>query len=141
MMVWLRILTIVGLPLAGFSAWFYLQGARRPQHVRIDEGGISTPDWTLGWMEIREASVLPDPSARPHKQQLALLVTDEAFVRVREANRWQSGRPFQMGGLPATVPIVRTQGDTRPSPVELLPQVQEHLQAAREGRRPPRRPS
>jgi hypothetical protein len=129
MMVWLRVLTVVGVPVGAFGAWFYAKGARRPQHVKIDENGISTPDWTLDWTEVRAADVLPAPSARPHKQQLAFLVTDEAFARVRQANRWHSGRPFQMGGLPATLPIVRTQGDTRPSPVELLPHVQAHLRA------------
>lgn len=140
MLGFLRIVSVVGLPLSAYAAWFYLNGALRPQPVTLDEQGVATPAWTLTWDEVLQARVLPSEGELPHKQQLAFHVTDEAFRRVRSANSGHSGRPFSMGGLAAIRPIVRTQFGVNPMAAELLPVVEEHLQATHGDRRPPRWP-
>ncbi|QCU76917.1 hypothetical protein E7744_00720 [Citricoccus sp. SGAir0253] len=137
MLGFLRVVAVPGVLLAGYAAWYYLNGALRPQHVTVDERGVTTPAWTLAWEEILNAEVAPAPWVEPHKQQLAFHVTDEAFARVRSANRGHSGRPFGMGGLVANRPIVRTQYGTWPMASELLPVVEAQLEATPyPGRRP-----
>jgi hypothetical protein len=127
MMNLLRLLAIPGAPLAAFAAWFYLNGALRPQHVTVDADGVSTPAWRLGWEDIIRAEVQPVEGIDVHKQQLAVWVTDSAFARVRGANRGHSGVPFGMGGLPASRPIVRTQFGTTPAAEDVLPVIQRYL--------------
>jgi hypothetical protein len=140
MLGFLRVIAVPGVLLAGYATWYYLNGALRPQHVTVDERGVTTPAWTLTWDEVLQARVLPSEGELPHKQQLAFHVTDEAFRRVRSANSGHSGRPFSMGGLAAIRPIVRTQFGVNPMAAELLPVVEEHLQATHGDRRPPRWP-
>jgi hypothetical protein len=133
----LRIVAVPGVLLAGYAAGYYFNGALRPQHVMVDERGIATPAWTLAWEEILNAEVAPAPWVEPHKQQLAFHVTDEAFARVRAANRGHTGRPFGMGGLLADRPIVKTQYGTKPSASELFPVVEAQLEATPfQGKRP-----
>lgn len=134
MMVFLRFLAVPGVLLAGYGAWFYLNGAIRPQHVTIDERGVNTPEWSLVWGEILDARIDPAEFAAPHKQQLAFTVTEEAFHRVRRANRTHSGRPFHMGGLIARSPVVRTQFDTAPTPYDVFPIIESYLQQCPSGR-------
>ncbi|WP_413542588.1 hypothetical protein [Citricoccus nitrophenolicus] len=121
MMVFYRILAVPGVLFAGYGAWYYINGALRPQHVTIDDLGVSTPGWALAWDEIRDVRIEPAEFAAPRKQQLAFSVTEEAFQRVRQANRAHSGRPFHMGGLLSRTPVVRTQFDTNPTPFDLFP--------------------
>ncbi|NUL47614.1 hypothetical protein F7P69_20765 [Cellulosimicrobium funkei] len=139
MLGFLRIVAVPGELFAGYGAWFYLNGAIRPQHVTIDDRGVSTPAWTLAWEEIKSARVEPSDQAEVHKQQLAFYVRPGAFERVRAANRGHSGRPFGMGGLPALFPMVKTQFDTKPSAGEVFPLIEQHLEATpyEGGWRPP----
>ncbi|MFC0248574.1 hypothetical protein ACFFIO_08665 [Citricoccus parietis] len=137
MLGFLRIIAVPGVFFAGYGAWYYLNGAIRPQHVTIDDRGVSTPAWTLTWEEILNAEVSPAPWVESHKQQLAFHVTDQAFARVRSTNRGHSGRPFGMGGLLAERPIVRTQFGTTPMASDLVPEIEKQLAATPfEGTRP-----
>lgn len=49
MMVFFRILAVVGAPLTVYASWFYLDGAIRPQHVTLDGRGVTTPAWFVEW--------------------------------------------------------------------------------------------
>lgn len=135
----LRVVAVPGVVFAGFAACYYLNGALRPQHVTIDDEGVSTPAWSLSWDEIKSARVYYTDSGDAHKQKLEFYVRPEAFERVRAANRADSGRPLGMGGLQSLFPLVKTQYGTKPAAEQLFPLVEQHLESTpyEGGWRPP----
>lgn len=134
MMSILRVVAVVGVPLAAYCTWYYLNGAIRPQHLTIDDDGVSTPRWRLTWAEIYGVDTYPSAGDWEHKQQLHFAVTDEAFARVRALNRAHSGRPFHMGGMLPTDRTIRTQYGMRPTPGDLMRTIQEEADHRNVGR-------
>lgn len=108
--VWMALLqwfSWVGLPLSLIGLGYMLRGALFPEHLRITGQGVSTRGWRLQWEEILEVAVEGNPEGVDG--QVVLHVTAAAHQRERHGNRWLSGRPFGVGGLPATKPALRTQ--------------------------------
>ncbi|MDO4255372.1 MAG: hypothetical protein Q4C81_09580 [Kocuria sp.] len=70
---------------------YYVYGAARPEHVTIDDQGVSTRSWSVPWSRITGVTGT--------KARLYLRVYREDADRIRPANRWHSGSPGGFGGL------------------------------------------
>lgn len=108
--VWMALLqwfSWVGLPLCLVGLGYMLRGALFPEHLRITEQGLSTRGWQVQWEEILRVGVEGSPEGVDG--QVVLQVTTAAHQREKSGNRWASGRPFGVGGLPAKRPTLRTQ--------------------------------
>lgn len=118
--IWMTLLywfSWVGLPICLIGVAYMLRGALLPEHLRICDQGVSTRGWTVGWEEILDICVEGDPDRS--EPQIMLRVTDVAHQREKRGNRWLSGRPLGLGGLPAGDPILRTQRGMELPPGEL----------------------
>lgn len=112
-----RTLAVVGAPLAAVAGVYLLRGAVRPEHVSVSQQGVSTRSWSLGWGEIEDLAITGDPAS--NKGRVRLLVSDAAFAREGENNRWFSGRPLGMGGLVSKEPVIGLQPGLKTAPLHV----------------------
>lgn len=125
--IWMTLLywfSWVGLPICLIGVAYMLRGALLPEHLRISDQGVSTRGWEVAWEEILDISVDGDPDRS--EAQIVLRVTDGAHQREKRGNRWLSGRPLGLGGLPAVDPILRTQRGMELAPSELARLLENH---------------
>ncbi|MDO5618752.1 hypothetical protein [Kocuria sp.] len=115
-LIW-PLLPIVGVFLILFGSYF-MWGALRPEHVTIDESGLRTRSWCLGWSEIKGLE-----SAR---SKVVVHVTPAAAERIRPVNRWHSGRPGGVGGMLAAGDTVGLQSSLA-SPYGVISVVESQL--------------
>lgn len=113
-----------GLPVCAIGVAYMLRGALLPEHIRITDEGVSTRAWEIAWTEILDISVDGDPDRA--EAQVVLHVTSEAHQREKYGNRWLSGRPLGLGGLPAIDPTLRTQRGMELAPGELASLLESH---------------
>jgi len=100
-------------------AW---QAVFRPRHLSMDARRVWTRDWSLDWVDVEEVYLFPDNwleeemwDAPNHKQRVGLQVAREVHrEKVGAGNRWDSGRPFGLGGLAPMDGLVFTQYDSDP---------------------------
>lgn len=131
-----RLLAVVGAPLAAVAGVYLLRGAVRPDHVTVSQDGVSTRSWALQWSEIEDVAIKGDPAS--NKGRVQLVVSDSAFAREGENNRWFSGRPLGMGGLVGKEPVIQLQPGLKSAPVhvvELIETVRTGLGATQDGPR------
>ena len=131
-----RVLAVVGAPVAAVAGVYLLRGAARPEHVTVSAEAVSTRSWTLAWSEIEEIGVKGDPAS--NKGRVQLVVSDSAFAREGENNRWFSGRPLGMGGLVSKAPVIQLQPGLKTAPMhiaELIETVRTGLGVNQEGPR------
>ena len=112
--VW-RGLSFIALPLALAVLPAATMGVFRPRHVTFDERRVWTRDWSVDWADVK--SVGGAGAQAEHTFQLCLFVGKKLWNEggLRRANRWDSGRPLQAGGLTNPQPCVRTQAALAPS--------------------------
>ncbi|MDO5633496.1 MAG: hypothetical protein Q4G34_01295 [Micrococcus sp.] len=117
--VW-RAAAIAALPLALLYLPFAVMGVFRPRHVTFDEKRVWTRHWSIDWADVKSVGGA-SPQAE-HTFQVCLFVSrkDWAEKGWRKANRWDSARPFQGGGLTNPEPCIRTQASMAPSAVALM---------------------
>ena len=106
-------LTLAVLPAA-------TMGVFRPRHVTFDERRVWTRDWSVDWADVK--SVGGAGAQAEHTFQVCLVVGKKLWNEggLRKANRWDSGRPLQSGGLTNPDPAVRTQAALAPSADTLM---------------------
>lgn len=104
----------VGLPLMVLCLPVYVMGALFPRHLTISEEGLSTWAWKVDWLQVEQVGY--SGHADRHSAQASFRVSEELWESgLREANRWDSGRPFGAGGLTNPDPWVNTQANLVPS--------------------------
>lgn len=106
-------LCLVLLPAATMSLFW-------PRHVTFDETRVWTRDWSVDWADVKEVGGANVTSE--HAFQVCLFVSKTLWNEsgLRQANRWDSGRPLQGGGLMSPQPCVRTQPALAPSALTLF---------------------
>ena len=112
--VW-RVASFIGLALALAVLPAATMGLFRPRHVTFDERRVWTRDWSVDWVDVQEVGGAG--AQAEHTFQLCLFVGKKLWNEggLRKANRWDSGRPLQAGGLTNPQPCVRTQAALAPS--------------------------
>lgn len=125
--IWMTLLfwfSWVGLPICLIGVAYMLRGALLPEDIRLTDRGVSTRGWAVAWEEIIDISVDGQPDRL--ESQVVLRVTSEAHQREKYGNRWLSGRPFGLGGLPSVDPVLRTQRSMELAPGELAKLLESH---------------
>ena len=80
MLQFLRIVSWVAAPLASVLIWFVVKAALRPEDAYLDQEGLSTPRFRLGWDEIQ--AVVPEGGDLTRgKGYVYLGVTEAAYAR------------------------------------------------------------
>ena len=132
--VW-RGLSFIALPVCLVVLPAATMGLFRPRHVTFDETRVWTRDWSVDWADVREVGGAG--AQAEHTFQLCLVVSKAQWEKggLRKANRWDSGRPLQGGGLTNPDPAVRTQPALAPSANTLF-EVFGELQKRARRRRP-----
>ncbi|MGW9803571.1 hypothetical protein ACUW6W_001670 [Micrococcus sp. 093350064-1] len=117
--VW-RVASFIGLALALAVLPAATMGLFRPRHVTFDERRVWTRDWSVDWADVKEVRAVAPESE--HTMKVALKVDERLWNEggLRKANRWDSGRPLQGGGLTRAQPLVLTQPALAPSALTLL---------------------
>ena len=117
--VW-RVASFIGLALALAVLPAATMGLFRPRHVTFDERRVWTRDWSVDWADVKEVGGANVTSE--HAFQVCLFVSRTLWNEsgLRQANRWDSGRPLQGGGLTSPQPCVRTQPALAPSALTLF---------------------
>lgn len=117
--VW-RVASFIGLALALAVLPSATMGLFRPRHVTFDERRVWTRDWSVDWADVKEVRAVAPESE--HTMKVALKVDERLWNEggLRKANRWDSGRPLQGGGLTRAQPLVLTQPALTPSALTLL---------------------
>ena len=117
--VW-RVASFIGLALALAVLPSATMGLFRPRHVTFDERRVWTRDWSVDWADVKEVRAVAPESE--HTMKVALKVDERLWNEggLRKANRWDSGRPLQGGGLTRAQPLVLTQPALAPSALTLL---------------------
>lgn len=117
--VW-RGLSFIALPLCLVLLPAVTMSVFRPRHVRFDETRVWTRDWSVDWADVK--SVGGAGAQAEHTFQVCLVVGKKLWNEggLRKANRWDSGRPLQSGGLTNPDPAVRTQAALAPSALTLF---------------------
>ncbi|MFI7397783.1 hypothetical protein [Micrococcus luteus] len=110
----------IGLPLALAVLPAATMGVFRPRHVAFDERRVWTRDWSVDWAGVKSVGGAGAPAE--HTFQVCLVVGKKLWNEggLRKANRWDSGRPLQSGGLTNPDPAVRTQAAWAPSADTLM---------------------
>ncbi|MCC0766486.1 hypothetical protein [Micrococcus luteus] len=113
--VW-RGLSFIALPLCLVLLPAATMSVFRPRHVTFDE----TRDWSVDWADVKEVGGAG--AQAEHTFQVCLVVGKKLWNEggLRKANRWDSGRPLQSGGLTNPDPAVRTQAALAPSALTLF---------------------
>lgn len=123
MLVLFRWLAVLGfVPLSVYVAYTWMAW-RRPRHLTVDEEAVSTYAWRVRGVDVEEIWLNPTHGEAPDKKtQVGFAVRDEAWTdELRRGNRWDSGYPFELGGLPARDGVIMTQFATDPPIQSLLP--------------------
>ncbi|WP_257643152.1 hypothetical protein [Micrococcus luteus] len=117
--VW-RGLSFIALPLCLVLLPAATMSVFRPRHVTFDETRVWTRDWSVDWADVKEVGGANVTSE--HAFQVCLFVSKTLWNEsgLRQANRWDSGRPLQGGGLTSPQPCVRTQPALAPSALTLF---------------------
>lgn len=103
----------IALPLSVFCLVPFVVGVFYPRHLTVTEEGLSTRSWRVRWDQVLSMGYVHAPAQSAVKASFR--VPEEVWESgLREANRWDSGRPFGAGGLTSPVPAVRTQPNVRP---------------------------
>lgn len=108
----------IGLPLLLMVLPAYVMGALFPRHLTISEEGLRTWAWKVRWDQVQRVGY--SGHAAEHAANAAFEVSPKLWESgLRQANRWDSRRPFGGGGLTNPRPWVRTQPNLVPSVREL----------------------
>lgn len=109
----------VGLPLMVLCLPVYVMGALFPRHLTISGEGLSTWAWKVDWLQVEQVGYTGEVAA--HSVRASFRVSEELWESgLREANRWDSGRPFGAGGLTNPDPWVNTQANLVPSVEDMM---------------------
>lgn len=104
----------VGLPLGLLLLVPFAVGTFYPRHLTVTQEGLSTRSWQVRWDQVLSVGFVHAQAQSAVKASFR--VSPELWESgLREANRWDSGRLMGAGGLPSSVPAVRTQPNVRPN--------------------------
>ena len=134
MLMLYRYLTMLGfVPLSLYVVYTWMAW-RRPRHLTVDEEGVRTHSWSVRWDEVDSVWLNPTGGGAPDKKtQVGFMVHKKAWTpELRRGNRWDSGEPFELGGLLPKDGTIQTQFGMEP-PIESLMPLFEHLRAKAHG--------